>query len=156
MLKCYFASPFFNEEQVEREEALKKILRDKGIKVYSPKEECLLAPNASLIERNKVFQDNITSIANADFIFAITDGKDVGTIWECGFAYALEVPILYFCETLGTNPFNVMLSSSSMGVFRSREEVVENLLIKVDEKYNKCYIDYRRIREKQEFVGDTQ
>lgn len=127
-MKCYFASPFFNDEQIEREEALKKILRDKGIEVYSPKEECLISPNSTYEEIDSVFIENISNIQNTDFVFCVTDGKDVGTIWESGFAFAYGVPILYFCETLNGGKFNMMLAKSGKGVVTSRLEL-ENLTI---------------------------
>ena len=125
MLKAYFASPFFNPEQVEREEALKKILRDKGIQVFSPKEEFHLAPDATKEEQEKTFKGNLKGMYDADFVFAITDGKDMGTIWEAGFAYGLDIPVYYFAETLGNGQFNLMLARSGKGVFTNRQSVID-------------------------------
>jgi nucleoside 2-deoxyribosyltransferase len=119
----FFASPFFNPAQVEREEAMKSQLRHIGYHVYSPKEECFLAGNASHEDRQKVFDDNCKAIQACKAVFAITDGKDMGTIWEAGYAYGIKKPILYFAETLGDNPFNLMLAQSGKHVFRAREEV---------------------------------
>lgn len=42
MKKVYFASPFFNEEQVEREERLKAKLRSLGFFCMEPKGKLLL------------------------------------------------------------------------------------------------------------------
>lgn len=128
----YFASPFFNPEQVEREERLKAKLRSLGYKVYSPKEEVFLDSTASLNKREKVFHANCKAIKRARAVFAITDGKDMGTIWEAGYAYGKKVPIIYFAETLGNNQFNLMLAQSGIKVYTNcmditREEI-ERLL----------------------------
>lgn len=129
MVQIYFASPFFNPEQVEREEALKELLRFKGMNIYSPKEQCFLPANSTTTDREKVFNDNCKAIEDCDFVFAITDGKDVGTIWECGYAYAKGKRVIYFCETLGSGLFNLMLAASGIAIFKSREDVINNLLV---------------------------
>ena len=72
-MKVYFASPFFNPEQVERERRLVNVLRQQGFEVYAPSESCVLKPDASQAERDQVFQDNINHLKSADLIFAVTD-----------------------------------------------------------------------------------
>lgn len=124
----YFASPFFNEEQVEREEALKDILRSKGYRIFSPKEADFLKPNATIEEQLRCFENNLNAIVLSKAVFAITDGKDMGTIWEAGFAYGIKKPIVYFCETLPEGgKFNLMLAQSANRVFTSREQVMGTL-----------------------------
>lgn len=110
-MKVYFASPFFNAEQIEREERLKGKLRGLGITVFSPKEFCVCPPNASDEQREKTFNENIKHIDESDAVFAITNGKDMGTIFEAGYAYGIGKPIIYFCEGL-TGQFNLMLAQS--------------------------------------------
>ena len=110
-MKLYLASPFFTEEQVEREERLKAKLRGLGITVLSPKEFCFCPPDASDELREKTFKDNLKHIEEADAIFAITNGKDIGTIFEAGYAYGINKPIIYFCERL-SGQFNLMLAQS--------------------------------------------
>ena len=118
-MKVYFASPFFNEEQVEREERLKKALRDLGFEVFSPKEASKLVPNSNLKEQRETFEMNLKNIDDCDILFGVTDGKDMGTIWECGYANGLnrirnnKIIIVYYCETLGCNQFNLMLARSA-------------------------------------------
>lgn len=118
MSTIYFASPFFTDEQVEREERLKKKLRDLGFLVWSPKENCVCSVNATDEERRKVFNDNCNGIKNSDILFAVTDGKDMGTIWEAGYANGLNERcdkrkiIVYYCETLNGGAFNLMLANS--------------------------------------------
>jgi len=114
MVKLYFASPFFNEEQVEREERLIKKLRALKFEVWSPKENCNLPAQSTYEDRQRIFNDNCDAIRSCDAVFAVTDGKDMGTIWESGFAFGINKPIIYYNETLPENgQFNLMLAQSS-------------------------------------------
>ena len=136
----YFASPFFNDEQVEREERMIAHLRGLGFKVFSPKEACHLDAKASQESREDVFSNNCKAIQKSRAVFAVTDGKDMGTIWEAGYAYGINKPIIYFAETLGNNQFNLMLAQSGRGVFTSQEEVGKGALIDL---LNGCKIKFR-------------
>ena len=119
----YFASPFFNDEQVEREERMIEHLRGLGLRVFSPKENCHLNAKASQDSREQVFKENCEAIKSSRCVFAVTDGKDMGTIWEAGYAYGIGKPVVYFAETLGDNQFNLMLAQSGCDVFTSQNEV---------------------------------
>lgn len=125
----YFASPFFNPEQVEREERMIKHLRGLGFRVFSPKENCHLDAKASSKSREDVFRTNCEAINRSRAVFAVTDGKDMGTIWEAGYAYGINKPIIYFAETLGENKFNLMLAESGKDVYLSQSEVTYGSLI---------------------------
>lgn len=127
----YFASPFFNQEQVEREERMIKHIRSLGFSVFSPKEQCHLNAKASQQARETVFSENCKAIRNSKAVFAVTDGKDVGTIWEAGYAYGIGTPVVYFAETLGDNKFNVMLAQSGIDTFLSQDEVTIETLSQV-------------------------
>lgn len=130
-MKVYFASPWFNPEQAEREDRVKKKLRELGFNVWSPKDNCVCSPIADEEMRKKVFSDNVHNIKTCDILFAITDGKDMGTIWEAGFAcgynrFCVSYPIVivYYCETLGPNgQFNLMLAQSGDIVITKFEDL---------------------------------
>lgn len=124
----YIASPFFNEEQLERLEYIKKCLNNRGFTFFSPKDELWVKPGDGKAIRQKAFQDNLEAIKTSAFILAVTDGKDMGTLFECGYAYSEGIPIVYFCETLGNRPFNLMLSQSSWAVLTSRTKLKEWLV----------------------------
>ena len=113
----YLASPFFNEEQIEREERIKETLRNIKYMVYSPRENGILSYNSSSLLREKIFKENCNAIKQSKRVLAITDGKDMGTIWEAGYAYGIGKEVVYYAETLKGNPFNVMLSKSAIGTF---------------------------------------
>jgi nucleoside 2-deoxyribosyltransferase len=118
----YFAAPFFNPEQIGRERRLVELIRGYGYVVYAPSEHGILKPDASESERRKTFFDNVKAIKRSNYVFAVTDGKDMGTIWEAGFAYGKGKPIIYYAETL-TGPFNVMLGESGIGVFTDMDNL---------------------------------
>lgn len=113
----YLASPFFNDEQTERMQRILTTLRKNGYNVFAPYESGVLNANATDAEREEIFNSNIEAIKNSESILCITDGKDIGTIWEAGYGKALNKNIVYYCETLGNNPFNVMLAKSAKAVF---------------------------------------
>ena len=114
----YLASPCFNDEQIKREESIKKTLRGYGYKVYAPREHGIVGSLASQEAVTSTFNSNVEAINNSRMVLAITDGKDMGTIWEAGYAYGNNIPIVYYAETLGNNPFNIMLSESGVGIFK--------------------------------------
>lgn len=135
-MKVYFAGPWFTKAQEEREERLKAKLRDLGFDVFSPKESSNITGSISTkADRKSAFEQNLINIDDADVIFAVCDGKqckvteedqldrlynaiDSGTMIECGYAYALkskgkDLTIVYYSETLGDKPFNLMLAESA-------------------------------------------
>ena len=54
-MKVYFASPWFNPEQAEREDRVKAKLRELGFNVWSPKENSSLSPITDPVIREKIF-----------------------------------------------------------------------------------------------------
>lgn len=133
--KIYFASPFFNKEQVEREDRVKNKLRELGFDVWSPKDNNSLSPITDPAIREKIFAANISGMEGCEMIFAITDEKDMGTIWECGFVYGMrhaynknhdesfDPLVVYYCETLGDGMFNLMLAQSGDIVITKFEDL---------------------------------
>ena len=121
----YLASPFFKDSQIQREEAVKNLLRNEGYTVYSPRENGVLTPDATDEVRTKIFKENCEAIQKSRRILAITDEKDIGTIWEAGYAYGIGKEVVYYAETLGNNPFNVMLGKSGIGIFTKYNDLVE-------------------------------
>lgn len=121
--KCrvYLAGGWFTPSQEERLYSIKNILEDLGYDIFFPKEEALCSPDSSQDWRQEVFEGNCTAIKNCDFMVCITDEKDMGTIWEAGYARGVSKPIVYFAETLSNNNFNLMLAQSGAAVALSRD-----------------------------------
>lgn len=159
----YLASPWFNKHQSEREIRIKNELRRIGFTVHSPRENSDISPITDKNVREKIFNDNINALKKCSYIFAITDEKDVGTIWEAGYIfgyrnlmqelyvlYEMELGdfplVIYYCETLGDNLFNLMLAESGDIIITDFNEL-ENL----PEKINKI-----KKGEKIEYVGNVE
>lgn len=124
MYDCYLAGPWFTDAQMARIERIKSILYKQGIAYFSPKDENLFEPGMSTKD---VLAANLVAIAESRFVLAITDGKDVGTMFECGWAYAMDVPILYVWLTHEPGQkFNLMLAAS--GSFVTSEKELRNAL----------------------------
>ena len=52
----------------------------------------------------------------------------MGTIWEAGYAFGINKPIIYFAETLGNNQFNLMLAQSGNMVLLNDSEITRTAL----------------------------
>ena len=129
-MKLYYAAPWFTPEQADIHSRVYKTLKTSGHNVFSPKHELEVGPDANLAVRRKAFQGNIAAILRSDIVIGVTDYKDIGTIWECGFAYACGVAIIYYAETLGDRPFNLMLAQSGLRVVRNCADLLD-LLVKI-------------------------
>ncbi len=110
-MNVYIAAPWFTPEQDVRLQLLKsKLDAIEDISYYSPKDDNLLT---SLSDPKVVFETNCDKIRSSDVVVAITDGKDVGTMWECGYAYGVMIPVLYvWFDRLPYQKFNLMLAQS--------------------------------------------
>lgn len=152
-MKVYIASPFFNEEQLERVEFIEKTLNSYNFDYFSPRRDTYVKPDSTYAERQIAFRDNLRGIEDADFIIAVTDGKDVGTMFEAGYAFNECTPILYFAETLGDKPFNLMLAmSADVGICKSREEL-KTILNDIN---NVALINEYIYMKKKEFNGEIE
>lgn len=118
-MKAYLASGWFTEEQEQARLEVLAALKDAGIDVYSPKEDLLYVPGQT--EAHEVFSENIMQLSSADLVVASTEGKDMGTIFECGAAFVLNVPIVYYYKAGGK--FNLMLSESAIAVFSDQNKL---------------------------------
>ena len=109
----YVAGPFFNKNQIDIIERIKAILEKTSYTYYSPKDECLYTPDNE-VTSDEVFKGNIEAINKCDFLIAVTDGRDVGTMFEAGYAYRSGIPIIYLWVNHQNRPFNIMLAESGV------------------------------------------
>jgi len=123
----YIASPFFKPDQIERVQLVEDLLDRLGITYFSPRKVLVCPPDATEEQRKKTFKGNHDGILQSRAVIAITDGKDVGTIWEMGVAYQAGVPVIGVALTLGDKPFNLMLSESCYSTCRTIEELEKTL-----------------------------
>lgn len=124
--KIYLAAPWFNEQQDELEKFAYKALTEAGFEVFRPREESLVKPTDPHSVRQAGFESNKLGIMRCDAVLSITTGKDMGTLFDTGFAHAHGKPIIYFAPGL-KNGFNLMLAMSAVGVITSKDLFKEDL-----------------------------
>ena len=153
-LRVYLAGPFFNEEQIERIGYIEDLLDKLGFDIFSPRQASRIKPGCSQEDMIKTFEGNTFNIDNADFVLAVLDGNDTGTMFECGYAYAKKVPVLYFNETRPADKGpNLMLAMSTLLPF-----IMQNREIEPREYLEKTlvYISQHSVDEAEElFEGNN-
>jgi len=127
--KIYLASGWFNPVQAEELTRLEEICDSREwVDLASPRRIFVCPPNAPKETQDATFDGNLHHIRTADFLIVNTRDKDIGTIWESGFAYANDVPIVYFCNGLPSGAkFNLMLARSGVKVCTSFEQLEDYL-----------------------------
>ena len=127
--KIYLASGWFNPTQAAELDALEDICDSREwIDLASPRRIFVCPPNAPKETQDATFSGNLHHITTADFLIVNTRDKDIGTIWEAGYAYAKSVPIVYFCAGLPPGAkFNLMLARSGVKVCTSYAELEDYL-----------------------------
>lgn len=125
-MKVYIASGWFNDLQMADVQYVEGLLDGLKIAYFSPRLHNLCPPTASEIEKRKAFDLNLKAIEKADLILVNTRDKDMGTIFEAGYAYAKKKPILYYCKGL-VGGFNLMLALSGNAVATSESQLEDSL-----------------------------
>ena len=110
--KIYLAAGWFSPEQADIVEQLEKALVTLKFHVYSPRLHSMFNPAKNT--GKEIVAENVKAIKECDFIVASTEGKDMGTLWECGYASALGIPVVYYYPH--KNKFNLMLADSAHAV----------------------------------------
>ena len=123
------AAGWFNPTQAQELSALEDICDSREwIDLASPRRIFVCPPNAPKETQDETFAGNLHHIETADFLIVNTRDKDSGTIWEAGYAYAKNIPIVYFCAGLPPGAqFNLMLAASGVAVCTSIEDLTSYL-----------------------------
>lgn len=142
MYDVYLAGPFFNDHQIEVLAGIEDLMDEFEMGYFSPRWCGVIDEKSTDIEKRAIFHKDIESIQNSRYVFAITDGKDMGTLFECGYAFANNVPIVYIALEL-KGPFNLMLAKSALRVVRSMDELRKMLCESVKEKGRHIVIKHK-------------
>lgn len=125
MKKIYLASPFFNEEELDRMEIVKSILRKKELEVFAPFEHQNKHLEFGSMEwRKATFKSDVDAIDACDIMVAINSQgnyDDAGTMWEIGYAFAKGIPVILFNNTDKT--INLMIADSLHALIKSYDEL---------------------------------
>ena len=125
--KMYLASGWFSPAASQELDELEEYFGSlELIDMAAPRQIFVCPPNAPKEVQDQTFEGNLHHIETADFVFVNTRDKDIGTIWEAGYAYAHNKPIVYYCAGLPENAkFNLMLARSGIKVCTSMEQLNE-------------------------------
>jgi nucleoside 2-deoxyribosyltransferase len=113
MSLVYIASPFFNEKQLNFVKEIEKILDKAEMPYFSPRKHGILQDlSASEKARAKAhtFALNVANLDLCSQMVAVVDGRDTGTVWEMGYAFATDVEIVSISNE--GHGINVMLAES--------------------------------------------
>ena len=127
-MKVYLASGLFNPTQAAELSKLEEVFdsRSNYFELASPRRIFICPPDAPKSVQDETFDGNLHHIKTADFLLVNTRDKDIGTIWEAGYAFAFDKPIIYFCAGLPEGAkFNLMLARSGVKVCTSFEQLEE-------------------------------
>lgn len=127
-MEIYICSGFFNENQNKKLAIMLETCKRLKLNVYSPRDDFLYVPGKT--DPQEVFEENLKQIKQSDMLLVSTADKDMGTLWETGYAYALDIPLVFFYPDVGT--FNLMLSQSARAVLASAKELFDYLQLVKD------------------------
>ena len=96
MASLYLAGPLFTYAERHWNHGLATGLVNAGHQVWLPQEMAGLALKGDELNPNMIFESAINGISAANIVIAILDGPDPdsGTAFECGYAYALNIPVI--------------------------------------------------------------
>lgn len=126
--KIYLASPFFDDEQINRVKQVESALaaNDTVASFFSPRlnqhEEFELFSEPW---RQATYAGDIKAIESADVLVAVIDYEDnqvdPGTAWEFGYAVAKGIPVIVLKEKSGA--VNLMMGVPLQAYFTNIEDI---------------------------------
>ncbi|MGO1073823.1 PfkB family carbohydrate kinase [Lysobacter sp. CA199] len=90
--KVYLAGPFFNLPQLWLVEQARTTLIDMGLNVFSPYHDVGHGSAEDVVEKD------LEAIRSTTLLLALVDGLDAGTIYETGYARAINHPVVVYSE----------------------------------------------------------
>lgn len=122
--QIYLSSPFFNDNELEYYQKALTILRNKNLNVYAPKENQISKDNMSKEEWAKeTFIKDANAIVDSKAVVMLYYGaySDSGTSWECGYAYAVGIPVIVV--HLHDSKSNCMINCGSYSNIKGLEKL---------------------------------
>ena len=144
-INVYLAGGWFDKFQIEALDYLEEFLsKQDKFKVFAPRKEVKLDGIEASDKMQEVFNINCKHIEEADLIIASTVSKDMGTIWECGYASKCGKPIIYtlFDERFKNVAFNLMLAKSGIAHFTDKMKFIDFLSKLTKDNISKICIKY--------------
>ena len=127
-MKVYIAAPFFNEEQIRIVKSVELALESRNIEYFSPRSEGTLSAMTREEQeksRRSIFESNVKNMRECTHMIACVEYKDTGTIWEMGFMFSQNKPLVMLSSDYKVN---VMLAESAVGIAKSADEAANIIL----------------------------
>ncbi|MCL4784602.1 MAG: nucleoside 2-deoxyribosyltransferase [Bryobacterales bacterium] len=90
----YVAGPFFNYAQLSVVEEMGDLFRDAELRVFSPYHDVGLSQSV------QVAKQDLEALRACRIVVACLEGCDPGTVFEVGYARALDIPVLLYAPNL--------------------------------------------------------
>lgn len=148
-MKVYLASPFFTDDQLKVVKKVEKLLHQCGFEVFSPRLESKIEGDAPKESQVTAFCTNLLAIENCDIVLAITMNKDMGTLFEAGYACKCHKDLLYFAPDI-EGPFNLMLAQSATLGACTDIKTLKSILNDIK------YIGLEIVRDNYEYEGEIE
>jgi len=103
--KVYLAGPFFNLQQLWLVEQARTALLEMGLEVFSPYHDVGHGSAADVVEQD------LEAIKNTALMLALVDGLDPGTVYEVGYARAIDRPVVVYSECVSSEDRKMMEGS---------------------------------------------
>jgi len=103
--EVYLAGPFFTLAQRWLIEQARNSLLSMGLRVFSPFHDVGHGTAEDVVTLD------LDGVHHSDMVFAIGDGLDAGTIYEIGFAKALNKPVVFYSENVSEEDRKMMQGS---------------------------------------------
>ena len=106
--EVYLAGPFFTMAQRWQVDEARRCLAEVGMSVFSPFHD--IGPGLA----GDVAPADIEAIRRCDAVFAIRDGLDSGTMFEVGFARAIDKPVYAFAQAVKDEDLKMVVGSGCL------------------------------------------
>lgn len=103
--KVYLAGPFFTMGQRWMVNEFRNTLISFGLPVFSPLHD------VGLGEPDQVVGPDLNALNQCGVVLALLDGKDLGTVFEVGYAVAKGIPVLAFVENEKRSDLTMLIGS---------------------------------------------
>lgn len=103
--RVYLAAPFFNIGQRWLVDEARRALKELGLKVFSPIHDGGGGPG------EKVGPADLEALKECDLVFALLDGMDSGTLFEVGWARAVNKPVYALAQSASEEDLKMIIGS---------------------------------------------
>ncbi len=122
---AYCGGGWFSDRQVKTLDSMEEILK-RYFSVHCPREIKCNKEELTFDSSDKILKINCDEIEKANVVFISTEDKDLGSIWEFGYSYAKNKPIVCVNYSLPDDAkFNVMLASSCIAIARNEVQLID-------------------------------